>query len=485
MENSEAIKKKGLFANLTQMDMTTGRLFWKLILFAIPLALTTMMQLLYTTVDLISVRFGDSVDSAASISANGALINLIVVLFNNIAVGSNVVLASAKGANDQDKATRVLHTSLIFALIAGIFVAILGYFVAPMLLEVMNTEAHLIDKATTYLKIYFMGLPFLMVYNYCAQMLRAQGDARAPFLILAISGLVNVGFDFLFVYAFKMGVAGVAAATIISEAVSAILGILTFLFNKKSYVRLSFGKLRISTDVLWEVLRVGIPAGLQGFFFSLPNVFIQSSLYSVDPGNVDLENGAIASGNIESYLYAGIDAIGMATMSFCAQNYGAKKGNNIKKVFAYGLIWGVIFSLFGLVICLLFHRQLLHLFVESDAAIDSGKERLFVMAYFYPLNALMNISAGALRGCKYSTYPMVNTLITCTLFRIVYLQTLFVYVPFFHTLSWLYALFPITWGLAALVNGVGILIILPKTVNRLNAEADKPLATAENPAEPA
>lgn len=485
MENTAKTKKKGFFDNLTHMDMTRGRLFWKLALFALPLALTTMMQLLYTTVDLISVRFGDSVDSAAAISANGALINLIVVLFSNIAVGSNVVLASAKGAEDHEKAQKTLHTSIIFAVIAGIFVAIVGFFVAPMLLEVMNTEEHLLGKATEYLKIYFCGLPFLMVYNYCAQMLRAQGDARAPFLILFISGVVNVCFDFMFVYAFKMGVSGVAVATIISEAVSAFLGIMTFLFNKKSYVRLRIKELRISTSVLNEVLKVGIPAGLQGFFFSLPNVFIQSSLYSIDPGNVDLENGAIASGNIENYLYAGIDAIGMATMSFCAQNFGAKKGSNIKKIMLYGLIWGVIFSLLGLVVCLLFHRPLLHLFVESDSSIDAGKERLFLMAYFYPLNALMNISAGTLRGCKYSTYPMVNTLITCTLFRIAYLQSLFVYVPFFHTLTWLYALFPITWGLAATVNIVGILIFLPKTIKYLDKKALEEQNSIENTAKPA
>ena len=175
---------------------------------------------------------------AASISANGALINLIVVLFNNIALGSNVALASAKGAHDREKGQKILYTSLIFAGIAGVFVAVIGYFLTPELLKVMDTEAHLIDKATSYLKVYFVGIPFLMVFNYCAQMLRAQGDSRSPFIILFVSGLINVGIDCLFVFLANMGVEGVAWATVISQFVAASLGAMAFQFKKVTFVRL-------------------------------------------------------------------------------------------------------------------------------------------------------------------------------------------------------------------------------------------------------
>ena len=465
------MEKRRRFFSFRNIDMTNGNLFGKMALFALPLALATMMQLLYTTIDLISVRFGESESAAASISANGALINLIVVLFNNIALGSNVLLASAKGAGDEKKANSVLHTSLVFSLFAGVAVGLIGFFVAPLLLQVMNTSEHLIDNATDYLRIYFLGLPFLMVYNYCAQMLRAQGDSRSPFLILFLAGLINVGFDSLFVFLFHMGVSGVGFATIIAEAVSAVLAILIFRFKKDSFVRLNFKALRIESETLKEIIKIGLPAGLQGVFFSLPNVFIQAKLYTIDPNNDMLENGAIAASNVESYIFAGIDAIGMATMSFTAQNCGAKKAKNLKRVYFFGLSWGLIYYAIAFSIVLLFGRNILNLFVEQEGSKDAGMERLMVMASFYFLNAFMGVSAGSLRGMKHSTYPMVVTLLTCTVFRIVYLETLFTYVPFFHTITWLYALFPISWGMASIANIGAIIHYLPKEMRRLEAES--------------
>ena len=473
--------RQSLFARLGNMDMTKGNLFPKLALFALPLALTSMMQLLYTTVDLISVRFGDSGAAAASISANGSLINLIIVLFNNVALGANVMLASSKGAKDQDKANLVLHTSLLFAIFSGFAVGILGFFLSPYLLQAMGTSAHLVENATAYLRIYFIGLPFLMVFNYLAQMLRAQGDSRSPFLILTLAGLVNVGFDLLFVFVFKMSVRGVGYATIIAEALSAVLAIVTFVKKKDSFARLHLSSLRIDGKTLGEVLRIGIPAGLQGFFFSLPNVFIQSALYTIDPSPAGdaLENGAIASGNIESYLFAGVDAIAMATMSFTAQNNGARKAENLKKVFIFGHIWGLIYYVIAIALATAFGRNFLTLFVDEEASIGPGMDRLMVMASFYFLNALMGISAGSLRGNKHSTFPMVVTLITCTAFRIVYLQTLFVYVPFFHNVTWLYALFPVTWGLAAACNVPASIYYLRKEGRRIKQELQEIEKAAE------
>ena len=471
----EIAKKKNFFSTLSNMDMTKGNLFLKLILFALPFALASMMQLLYTTIDLVSVRFGDSPDSAAAISANGALINLIIVLFNNIALGANVTLASAKGANEKDKAQKTLHTATLFAAIAGIGVAIIGFFVAPQLLILMDTEPHLIEKASAYLRVYFLGMPFVMLFNYLSQMLRASGDSQSPFLILFIAGLTNVAFDSLFVFVFHLGVIGVAVATIIAQALSCVLAILVFKFKRDSYVRFRFKELRIDGQILKEILRIGIPAGLQGFFFSLPNVFIQAKLYTIDPGNVALENGAIAASNIESYLFAGIDAISMAVMSFTAANFGAKLGKNIKKVYGFGLIWGFIYYLFCLIIVLSLSSQLLLLFVEEEASIEAGQQRLFIMASMYFLNAVMGITAGVLRGVKHSAIPMWSTLIWCTAFRIIYLLTLFDYVPFFHTLAWLYALFPITWGLSALSNLFAFFMIVPKECKKLDQERESSL----------
>ena len=449
-------------------DMTTGNIFIKIILFAIPAMLTTMMQLLYTTIDLTTVHYGDSAESMGAIASNTALINLIVIVFVGVSLGANVVLSEAKGAGNQEKASKVLHTSLIFALISGFFVGVLGFFISDNLLELMGTEAHYFAKAALYLKIYFCGLPFLMVYNYAAQLLRAQGDSVSPFLALLISGIINVGFDCLFVFPMHMGVAGVALATIIAEAISAIICVFVLIKGKRNYVSLKLKEFRIDGPVLLEVLKIGLPAGLQGFFFSLPNVFIQSSLYTIDPGNVNLENGANAASNIEGYFHAACDAVAVSTMTYIAANIGAKKKENIKKSILYGLAWGTIFCLLIALITLLLHKPLLSLFVDNEESINAGYTRLALMGYLYFFDFAMGLTASILRGMKRSTFPMITTLVFCTGLRILLILTVFNNVEMFHTVFWLYALFPITWVLATICNTIAILIILPKDLRKLD-----------------
>ena len=449
-------------------DMTTGNIFFKIILFAIPAMLTTMMQLLYTTIDLTTVHYGDSAESMGAIASNTALINLIIVVFTGVSLGANVVLSEAKGAGDHKKASKVLHTSLVFALISGFFVGVLGFFISDNLLELMGTEAHYFAKAALYLKIYFCGLPFLMIYNYAAQLLRAQGDSVSPFLALLIAGIINVGFDCLFVFPMHMGVAGVALATIIAEAVSAIICVFVLIKGKRNYVSLKAKFFKIDGPVLLEVLKIGLPAGLQGFFFSLPNVFIQSSLYTIDPGNVNLENGATASGNIEGYFFAVCDAIAVSTMTYIAANIGAKKKENIKKSILFGLTWGAIFCLIIAIVTLLLHKPLLSLFVDNQESIDAGYTRLSLMAYLYFFDFTMAFTAAVLRGMKRSTYPMITTLVCCTGLRILLILTVFNNVEMFHTIFWLYALFPFTWVLATICNTIAILITLPRDLRKLD-----------------
>lgn len=448
-------------------DMTNGNLFTKIILFALPIMLTTMMQLLYVTIDLTSVHYGDSAESMGAIASNTALINLIIVVFTGISIGANVILSEAKGAGNQEKASKVVHTSLIFALISGIFVGVLGFFISDNLLELMGTEEHYFAKATLYLKIYFAGLPFLMLFNYSAQLLRAQGNSSSPFVALFIAGLINVGFDLLFVFPLHMGVAGVALATIISEAISAFYCIMVLIVGKHNYASFSFKHLHFDFPVLKEVLKVGLPAGLQGFFFSLPNVFIQSSLYTIDPGNVNLENGATASSNIENYFFAMADAIGIATMTFIAANVGAKKKDNIKKCIYCGAIWGTIVCVIIALMTGLLYRPLFSLFVSNEESIQAGRTRLFIMGFFYFFDFTMNLSGAILRGLKRSTYPMVTTLLSCTVLRIVLILTVFPLEPF-HTIEWLYALYPITWIIATISNVIAIFIYVPKDLKKID-----------------
>lgn len=478
------MKLRNFLSRNNSTDMTSGNLFLKIGLFALPVMLTTAMQLLYVTIDLTTVHYGDSAESMGAIASNNALINLIVVVFTGVSLGVNVIMSEAKGAGDKEKAEKVMHTSLLFALLSGFFVGVVGLLISDDLLRLMGTEAHYLEKATLYLRIYFCGLPFLMIYNYAAQMLRAQGDSRMPFLILTASGLINVAFDCLFVFPFHMGVAGVALATIISEAVSCVLGVLALAKRKNAYVRFSFKKLRFDRASLIEIIRVGLPAGLQGFFFSLPNVFIQSSLYTIDPGNVNLENGATAAANIEGYFYTGVDALSTSVMTFVAANVGAKKKENIIKCILYATVWGLMFIGLVALVTGTLYRPLLSLFVDSEESINAGRDRLFLTGFLYIFELTMVVTAGALRGLRHSTYPMVTTMVFCTGLRILLILTVFP-LEQFHTVSWLYALFPITWALATISNSVGLAFLLPKALKRIEKEAKEEAAPAlaEGPTE--
>ena len=461
-----------------QSDMTSGNLFSKIFFFAVPAMLTTMMQLFYVTIDLTTVHYGDSAESMGAIASNNALINLIVIVFAGVSLGANVILSEAKGAGNKEKAEKILHTSFLFAIFSGIFVGILGFFISDDLLRLMGTEEHYFSKAALYLKIYFCGLPFLMVFNYTAQMLRAQGDAKSPFFALFVAGLINIGTDCLFVFPLHMGVAGVALATIIAEAISSVVCTLILIKGKNNFVNLSFKKLKLDIPSLGELLRIGLPAGLQGFFFSLPNVFIQASLYKIDPGNVNLENGANASSNLEGYIHACCDAVAAATMTFIAANLGAKNKENIKKIMLYGLIWGAIFCAIDALIVLIFHNQLLGLFVENEESIQAGYTRLSIIGYLYFIDFTMLFTAAILRGLKRSTYPMVTTLMCCSVLRIVLILTVFP-IPYFHTVFWLYSLFPITWILATLCNGFALLYVVPKQFKAIDEEIQREIVSEQ------
>lgn len=454
-----------MFKSIKAMDLTSGKLFWKVPIFALPIALTSVFQLLYTTIDLWTVsQFGGGSNSMSAIGSNTPLINLIITLFISLSMGANVSIGNAKGANDHDWAEKILHTSIIVALIAGVFVGIFGFFVAPFLLEMMGTIDSIIDNASTYLRIYFLGLPFLMIYNYGSQMMRGLGDSNTPFIVLVVSGLVNVGLDLLFVVLAKMDVAGVALATIISQAVSATLTLLVLFLRKKSYVHLEWKKMRIDGKALKDIMAIGIPSGLQGVAFSFPNVLIQSSLYTITNYTIngiaispeEIVAGSSASAQIEGYLFALVEGFGSACMAFTSQNYGAKHTKNCRKSFLYSLAWVSM----GMAICSLiiglFHRELLQIFITDspglsmENALLAGKERLWLMGFTYVLDAIMLICGNYLKGMRHGTTPAVITLFGCTGTRILFLLCLFP-LDYFHTIYWLYAGFPISWILVDII----------------------------------
>lgn len=469
MENSA--KKKGLFSRIRSMDLTSGNLFLKLGIFALPMALTTILQLLYTTVDLMTVHVGNGENSAAAISGNTALINLIIVMFSGMSIGANVAIGNALGAKNRDHAEKVLSTSVIFSLICGVAVGLFGFFMTPLFLQLIKIEPMYLEEATTYMKIYFIGLPFLMLYNYGAQIHRSMGDSSTPFAVLFISGLINIAFDCLFVFVFHLGVAGVAIATIISELVSSILVTISLIVSKTAPIHLIPKSMKLDGSCLAEIVRLGLPAGLQGFFFALPNTFIQSALYDIGAGNVALQNGAIAANNINSYNYAFIEAISSATMAIVAQNYGAKNKENIKKTLKYGLIWVISYSaLYALVIALAY-RPLLSLFVDYDNidAIKAGQQRLWIIGFTYFLDATMDVMAGTMKGIRRPIAPAVITATTCTVFRILFIEFMVLKIPEMRNVVWLYSAYPISWVMANIVS----VIVLPGALKKAFKEMDQ------------
>lgn len=263
------------------------------------MALTSILQLLYTSVDLFTVsQFGGGSRSMSAVSSNGALINLIVTVFVSLSLGTNVAISNAKGAKNKDHAEKVLHTSLLFAIVSGIFVGCFGVRLAPIFLELMGTDKEILSLASQYLRIYFVGIPFVMVYNFCSQAMRALGDSRRPLYILAVTGLVNVLADYIFVRYLNADVAGVAWATVLCEGISAVLSVFALFHNKSGFIHLSFDKMHFDGASFKEVLHLGLPAGIQGLAFSIPNVLIQSSIWSLGTATVsavDINTGSAAA----------------------------------------------------------------------------------------------------------------------------------------------------------------------------------------------
>lgn len=469
-----------------ELDLTKGNLFFRIPLFVLPLMFTTILQLLYTTVDLWTVTtFGGGSLSMSAIGSNTALINLILTVLSSLATGANVCISVAKGANDQERANKILHTSLIIAFLGGIVFAIFGFFMSPLFLGWMDTPSSIIDNATLYLKIYFLGVPFLMIYNYGSQMLRALGDSRRPLYILALSGIINVIGDIILVKFFNMDVAGVAIATVLSEVISAVLVVFLFMFNKNGFVRLRIKELKIDKKELKEILKIGLPAGVQGLAFCIPNVLIQSSLYDIHNYYIngiyisedEIIAGASASAQIEGYIFAMLDAFAVGIVSFVGQNYGACNIKNIRKSYWYSVSWMMFFWIICSILSATIPYQLLSIFITSsesqpiviENALEAGRERLYIMAFTYFLDGWMDINGNYLRGMKYSNPPAIITLVGCSGGRILFLTTLFK-LETFHTIFWLYAVFPISW---ISVNIVYIFVVLhyeKKAFNKLDIQ---------------
>ncbi len=428
-----------------EMDMCRGPLLGKLLVFAFPLMLSGILQLLFNAADIVVVgRFAGS-QALAAVGSTGAVSNLIINAFIGLSIGANVLVARSVGAGQREEASQAVHTAILLSLLCGAALVVIGVALSRPLLELMGTPEDVIEMSTVYMRIYFCGMPVIMLYNFGAAILRSVGDTKRPLYFLIVAGIINVLLNLFFVIVLGMDVDGVALATVLSQAVSAGL-ILLCLTKMEGPCRLNLKELRIYKDKMWQIVRVGLPAGLQGCVFSISNVLIQSSVNSF--GSVAMAGNTSAS-NIEGFVYTGMNAIYQTALSFTSQNLGAGQYKRIGKVMrlCLALVTGVGLTM-GLTAYLL-RAPLLGIYSSDPQVIQYGGTRMMFICTLYFLCGVMDVMAGMMRGMGYSLMPMIVSLTGACGLRVLWIFTIF---AAYHTLPSLYISYPISWLITALAH---------------------------------
>ncbi len=441
-----------------QINMTEGSLIAKIISFSIPLIVTNMLQLVYNAADMIVVGQFAGPQALSAVGSSGPLVNLIIGCFMGLSMGAGVTISRAYGGGDAENMDKTLHTALTAAALSSVVVMIIGLLAARPLLTLMQSPPDVIDGATLYIRIFFLGMPFNLVYNFGAAMLRAVGDTKRPLKYLAFSGIVNVILNLFFVIVLGMSVAGVALATIAAQAISAVLIVRCFL-KYNDILKLDLKKLKLHKEQLKEIVRIGLPAGVQGSLFSLSNATVQSAINSFGSSVVA---GNVAASNLEGFLYVAMNSITQATLTAAGQNMGARKFLRARKGLLYGLgIVAVIGGTLGLLMNLL-GPQLLSLYNTEPSVIAIGVMKLRITTSVYFIFGMMDVMVGQLRGMGSSLMPTVVSLCGVCIFRIFWVMVVF---PMFGTLESIYYVYPLSWIITACAQGVMYLIIssrLPK-----------------------
>lgn len=432
-----------------EIDMCSGSVFGKMLLFALPLMCSSILQLLFNAADIVVVgRFaGDN--ALAAVGSNTALINLLTNLFVGLSVGSNVLTAQYYGAKKDSDLKETVHTSMLLSICSGVLLTVVGLAGARGLLELMQAPPEVLELAVLYLRIYFLGMTSMMVYNFGSAILRAVGDTKRPLYYLLAAGIVNVVLNLFFVIACHMGVAGVGVATVISQTISALL-VVRCLVREQGGIHLELKELAISKEKLGKIMQIGLPAGFQGTVFSLSNVVIQSAVNSF--GNIAVA-GNSAAANIEGFVYMAMNAFYQATISFTSQNFGARQYRRIYKILFAGELCVVITGLLLGNLAVLFGDVLLGIYSPSAEVIAAGMVRMKFICTVYALCGIMDVLVGALRGIGYSIIPMIVSLIGACGLRLLWIATVF-QIPEYHSLSTVYISYPITWTITLIVHAV-------------------------------
>jgi putative MATE family efflux protein len=457
-----------LKTSVRKIDMTEGPLLGRILVYAIPLMLTGTLQLLYNAADMIVVgRFvEDGETSLAAVGSCGALINLIINLFMGLSVGAGVLVAQNIGAKNYDEVKKTLHTAIPAATILGVVVSILGFFTAEELLRLTGVEESVLAEAVPYMKAYMLGIPASMVYNYCASMMRSAGDTTHPLLFLSISGMLNVVLNIVMVVVFGLGAVGVGIATAISTWLSMIL-ILGFMLRDDGALHLDPKLLKIHPDKLLRIVKIGIPAGLQGCIFSLSNVVIQSAVNSFGKTIVA---GNTAVQNIDGFLYTAMNSFYHASLAFIGQNVGANKLHRVKKIVLYCSLLVVACGTSMGIAAYTLGPRLIGLYAPDNmGAISAGMTRMSIVTLTYFLCGLMEVGCGAMRGMGSSFIPMLISFIGSCALRILWTVTVFAATP---TLEVLYYAYPVSWATTAAAHFISSAFMLHHLKKKLNSYQD-------------
>lgn len=428
-----------------EMDMCSGPLLSKILVYALPLIASGILQLLFNAADMVVAgRFAGN-EALGAVGATSSLINLLINVFVGLSVGTNVLVAHFFGADRTEELGQTVHTSIALSLISGVILGIAGFFLASPLLSLMGTPEDILPHAVVYMQIYFIGVPGMLLYNFGSAILRAVGDTKRPLYYLLFAGVINVFLNLFFVIQVGIGVAGVALATIISQAISAVL-VVRCLIKEEGAYRLDIRSIRLYPDKVLRILRVGLPAGFQGAVFSVSNVLIQSSVNSF--GSIAVA-GNTAAQNLEGFVYNAMNSFHQTALSFTSQNIGAKKMDRVKKIMWICLgcvtVLGMVMGWTGL----LFANPLLSIYSADGNVVAYGHQRLLIILSTYFICGIMDVMVGSIRGMGYSIMPMIVSLLGACGLRIVWIFTVF---ALDRTPQTLYISYPVTWTVTFMVH---------------------------------
>ncbi|MBR5283962.1 MAG: MATE family efflux transporter [Clostridia bacterium] len=430
------------------VDMVNGPLLKNIWLFAVPLMLTNFLQMLFNAADTVVVGRFAGQQALAAVGATGSLCFFLVAIFNGLSMGSNVLIARYLGAGEEKHVRTAVHTAITMSAISGLFLALLGFFLSRPLLAMMSTPEDIIDMSALYMKIYFVGTFFGLIYNFGASILRAKGDTKRPLYFLFISGLTNVVLNVVFVVFLHLSVAGVAIATVISQALAATL-VCTALMRQTDATQLHIRQLGIDFSMAWNIVKIGVPAGLQGIVFSLSNVVIQSSINSF--GSSAIVAGNSAAANVECFVYIGLDAFIQACMTFTSQNIGAGRYERAKEIVKLTMVLTVASALGVALLVWGFGNTLLRFYTTDAEVIAVGMIRLTWVCLPLFLNGVLDVFVCSMRGMGFSLLPTIAQIVGICGTRLLWIFTVF---PMFRTLTVIYLCYPISWTVTSIIQGI-------------------------------